>query len=156
MIIYDTQVVEGMKDEDKKDILPVNIKEKLFQAHLLFNQLNEHNEDNHYLDTITEVEGRLNKLLLETLQVHPLVDLESYGFENIIEESTKYLFIPKEKQVEDYVVDVLVTFFKCRKESGELSVNLPFYLVTDKEQEVLIPMETDDENVVSVESLSIF
>ncbi|WP_121616851.1 hypothetical protein [Virgibacillus halodenitrificans] len=148
MIIHEEQVLKGMKDGDKKVSLSVNIKETLRMAQALFNSLNEANEDESLVSAITETEGKMNRVLLGALNAHPLVNLNTFAYENVIEDSIRYLFVPKEQQVEDYVVDVVIVFFKCEGENSEISVNLPFYLVSDQEQEFLVSININDETTI--------
>jgi hypothetical protein len=156
LIIYDEQVLKGMKDEAKRVSLPVKIKEPLLKTHTLFSKLNVAMEDDSLLSVATEAEGKMNRILLESLQVHSLFDPSKFGYDHVIEDSIRYLFVPKGQQVGDYVVDIITVFFKCTRENSEINVNLPFYLVTVNEKEFIVLMETDTDQVVSIENLSFF
>lgn len=155
LIINEKEVLQGMKDKEKRISLPVNIKEPLRKAQLLFDELNHANEDESLLTALTETEGKMNRILLEALQSHPLVDLKKYDYDNVIEDSIRYLFVPKGYQVEHYVVDVIMVFFKCKGENSEISVNLPLYLITEQDEESIIVIEPEEDNG-SIESLTIF
>lgn len=152
LIINEKQVLEGIKNDENKIVLSVKVKEALQKTHALFNKLNDANENEAMLSVITETEAEMNRILLETLQSHPLVELSKFGYENIIEGSIRYLFVPKEQRVGDYVVDIITVFFKHKGDNSEISVNLPFYLITDQEQESLVLMEMDDDNTIKIES----
>lgn len=155
LIINEEQVLKGMKDEEQKVTLSVKVKDALLNTHNLFNDLNEANENESMLSVLTETEGKMNRILLDSLQAHPLVNLSNFGYENVIEDSIRYLFVPKEQKVESYDVDIITVFFKCKGENSELIVNLPFYLITEHEKESLVLIEMNDDNHISIESLQI-
>lgn len=155
MIIKNEEVLQGMQTDDKKIGLKTNIKSSLAKVHTLFNQLNEAAERQLFTQ-LAKTEGEINKVLLNTLNNHPLVDLETFGYQNVNEESVQYLFVPKEEKVEGYVVDIVTVFFKYTEDNSEVSVTLPFYLVTEGDKEYIIAIDTQSEDVMSVESLTIF
>ncbi|MEX3623578.1 hypothetical protein [Viridibacillus arvi] len=155
MIINHEEVVNKMQNEEKKISLKSSIKQTLTEVHHLFHKLND-DADIDLLTPLAETERKINIILLNKLNMHPLVDLMTMGYKDVYQDSIQYLFVPKEEVVDSYLVDIITIFFKYKGDNCEINVTLPVYLVTENEQEYIVLIDNYPENLSSVESLTIF
>lgn len=156
MIIHENEILENVQNEEKKVVLPKSMKGILLELHSMFQEgvyeyIDSNNTEGLTLNKAAELESKATSLILKTLGIYPLVDLESFGYQNVEQDSISYSFIPKNKKVGNFIVDSFVLFFKHDDNGQTINTTLPFYYVTTEDQEFLLKAEE-----TSIENISLF
>jgi hypothetical protein len=154
MIINENEVLECINDKSKRIILLQKLKGILSELSSIFQEdvyeyVDIINPKGLSLNKAAELEGKVIRLLLNALDIHPLVNLETLGYQEVDVDSISYSFIPKGKKVNGYTVVLLVIFFKYTENEIKLNTTLPFYYVSNDQTEFLLKMEERlEENII--------